>query len=42
MEFSAAGFRDVYDGHVNTFRHLCVTRKDAYHMIVGDIYVQAR
>jgi hypothetical protein len=41
MEFSTSIFRDVYDGHVNTFKHLLQSRGDAYHTMLGDIYAQA-
>jgi hypothetical protein len=42
MDFSASAFMDVYDGHVNTFKHIRQNREDAYHVIMSDIYLQAR
>jgi hypothetical protein len=42
MEFSANAFLDVYEGHVNTFTHVWENRENAYHIMMADIYSQAR
>jgi hypothetical protein len=42
MEFSANGFLDVYEGHVNTLNHILEMRPDAFHIMMADIYSQAR
>ena len=42
MEFSANAFFDVYEGHANTFRHVWENREGAYHIMMVDIYRQAR
>jgi len=41
MEFSSNAFQDVYNGHVNTFRHILENREDAYHLMMSDLYSQA-
>jgi hypothetical protein len=42
IEFSTSAFTDVYNGHVNTFKHLRANHKDAFHVMMSDIYSQAR
>ena len=42
MEFSASAYMDVYQGHVNTFRHILDNRERAFHVMMSDIYSQAR
>jgi hypothetical protein len=42
MEFSANGFLDVYEGHVNTLNYILAQRPDAFHIMMADIYSQAR
>jgi hypothetical protein len=42
MEFSASAFMDVYNGHKNTFEHIRMNREDAFHLMMSDIYTQAR
>jgi len=41
LEFSANSFLDVYHGHINTFKHICEKREDAFHLMMLDIYLQA-
>jgi hypothetical protein len=41
MDFSANAFLDVYDGHVNTFKHIRNKRTEAFHIMMSDIYSQA-
>jgi hypothetical protein len=42
MEFSANAYLDVYFGHVNTLNHIAEQREGAYHVMMADIYAQAR
>lgn len=42
MDFSANAFLDVYDGHINTFQHIQKHRNKAFHIMMEDIYSQAR
>lgn len=41
-EFSANAFLDVYHGHVNTLRHIRDKREGAFHLMMADVYTQAR
>ena len=40
--FSTDTFLDVYNGHVETFRHIFVNKNRKFHRMMGDIYAQAR
>ncbi|KAN0140200.1 hypothetical protein V8E53_002096 [Lactarius tabidus] len=40
-EFSANAYLDVYQGHVNTFKHVLENRERAFHVMMSDIYSQA-
>ncbi|KAF8264431.1 hypothetical protein EI94DRAFT_1703253 [Lactarius quietus] len=40
-EFSANAFLDVYNGHVNTLKHIRERREGAFHLMMADIYAQA-
>ena len=42
MEFSANAYLDVYLGHVNTLNHIAELQEGAYHIMMADIYTQAR
>ncbi|KAH9014577.1 hypothetical protein EDB83DRAFT_2321461 [Lactarius deliciosus] len=41
-EFSANTYLDVYLGHVNTLNHICANREGVYHLMMADIFSQAR
>ncbi|KAH9016184.1 hypothetical protein EDB85DRAFT_1898293 [Lactarius pseudohatsudake] len=41
-EFSANTFLDVYLGHVNTLNHIRMNRDGVYHLMMADIFSQAR
>jgi hypothetical protein len=41
-EFSANSYPNVYKGNMNTLSHIYDKHKDAFHVIMSDIYVQAR
>ena len=41
MEFSANAYMDVYQGHVNTFKHILEKRERAFHIMMSDIYSRA-
>jgi hypothetical protein len=40
-EFSANAYLDVYNGHVNTLKHIRANREGAFHLMMADIYTQA-
>jgi len=42
VEFSANSYLDVYLGNVNTFCHIREKRPEAFHVMMHDIYLQAR
>jgi hypothetical protein len=42
VEFSANAYLDVYNGHVNTFNHIREKREESFHVMMCDIYSQAR
>lgn len=42
VEFSATTYLDVYNGHINTLRHIQTRRIHAYHSMMADIYSRAR
>ena len=42
MEFSANTYLDVYNGHVNTLKHIQEHRAGAFHLMMVDIYAKAR
>ena len=42
MEFSANAYFDVYQGHIGTFNNVQEHRDSAFHVMMGDIYAQAR
>ena len=42
MEFSANAYLDVYNGHVNTLKHIQEHRAGAFHLMMVDIYAKAR
>lgn len=42
MEFSANAYLNVYLGHINTLNHIAEQWEGAYHMMMADIYAQAR
>ena len=41
-EFSANAFLDVYLGHVNTLAYIKGHREGSYHVMMADIYAQAK
>ena len=41
-EFSANAYLDVYQGHVNTLKHIQEMRPGAFHLMMIDIYDQAK
>lgn len=41
-DFTTNTFMDVYQGHVDTFNHIRVHRNSAFHLMMGDIYAQAK
>jgi hypothetical protein len=41
-EFSANTFLDMFEGHVNTFRFILKKHSVAFHVMMGDLYSQAR
>ncbi len=41
-EFSTNTFMDVYQGHVDTFNHIERQRNAAFHLMMRDIYAQAK
>jgi hypothetical protein len=41
IDFSANGYLDVYQGHVDTLMHISERRNNAYHVMMCDIYYQA-
>ncbi|KAF8259410.1 hypothetical protein EI94DRAFT_1707127 [Lactarius quietus] len=40
-EFSANAFLDIYNGHVNTLKHIRERHEGAFHLMMADIYAQA-
>jgi hypothetical protein len=40
-EFSANAYLDVYNGHVNTLKHIRDKRVGGFHLMMADIYAQA-
>ena len=42
VEFSANAYLDVYNGHVNTLRHIQEHRAGAFHLMMVDIYTKVR
>jgi hypothetical protein len=41
-EFSANTCLDVYNGHVNTLKHIREMHKGGFHLMMANIYVQAK
>jgi hypothetical protein len=41
-EFSANAYLDVYNGHVNTLKHIRDKRVGGFHLMMADIYAQAK
>jgi hypothetical protein len=41
-EFSANAYLDVYNGHVNTLKHIRERREGGFHLMMADIYAQAK
>jgi hypothetical protein len=41
MEFSANAYLDVYEGHVNTLKHIQGERENGFHLMMADIYACA-
>ena len=41
-EFSANAYLDVYLGHINTLKHIRDKRAGAFHLMMADIYAQAK
>jgi hypothetical protein len=41
-EFSANAYLDMYLGHVNTLKYIQANHEGAFHLMMGDIYVQAK
>ena len=41
-EFSANAYLDVYNGHVNTLKHIQDHRAGAFHLMMVDIYTKAK
>ena len=42
MDFSANSYLDVYQGHIDTFHHIQDQRPGAFHLMMSNIYAQAR
>ena len=42
LEFSANAYMDMYQGHVNMFKHILEHREHAFHIMMSDIYSRAR
>jgi hypothetical protein len=42
MEFSANTFLDVYHGNINTLNYIQDCHSGAFHLMMGDIYGQAK
>ena len=42
MEFSTSTYLDVYKGHMEIFKFIKENRPSAYHLMMVDIYTQAR
>jgi Domain of unknown function (DUF6532) len=40
-EFSANAYLDVYQGHMNTLKHIREKREGAFHIMMTDIYTKA-
>ena len=40
-EFSANAYLDVYQGHVNTLKHIRGERENGFHLMMADIYARA-
>ena len=40
-EFSSNAYIDVYQGHVNTLKHILEKRPGAFHLMMSDIYTKA-
>ncbi|KAF8257516.1 hypothetical protein EI94DRAFT_1757861 [Lactarius quietus] len=40
-EFSANAYLDVYNGHINTLKHIWENREGAFHLMMADIYEKA-
>ena len=41
-EFSANAYLDVYNGHIQTFRHISENKNGVFHRMMSDIYAMAR
>ena len=41
-EFSANTYLDVYNGHVNTLKHIQDHRAGAFHLMMVNIYTKAK
>ena len=41
-EFSANAYLDVYLGHINTLKHIRDKHAGAFHLMMADIYTQAK
>jgi len=41
-EFSTNAYLDVYQGHIDTFHHIQEHRSAAFHLMMSDIYAQAK
>ena len=41
-EFSANAYLDVYNGHVNTLKHIQDHRAGVFHLMMVDIYTKAK
>ena len=42
INFSANRYLNVYQGHINTLTHIWECCNNAYHVMMSDIYYQAR
>ncbi|KAF8261295.1 hypothetical protein EI94DRAFT_1810478 [Lactarius quietus] len=40
-EFLANAYLDVYNGHINTLKHIQENREGAFHLMMADIYKKA-
>jgi hypothetical protein len=41
-EFSANAYMDVYQGHIDTLNHIRERRNSAFHVMMADVYSQAK
>ena len=41
-DFSANAYLDVYNGHINMFSYIKEQQEGAYHVMMADIYAQAK